>query len=658
MKVSKKIFFLILFVTVSISAQTDSIAVDLGKEGLFVFVSTQALSVDTPDENGAVKARVLRRESSSGNFEQTATAQMAGSVEEFFAAMGVENTDTVSNIDSIWTTLKQNPMIEDYGFDAINPDFLTAMGAGYYDTEVNFDLEYQYKVEYLDSQNNVVKESYSKFISPSEEPNISKPKYDELIKSDSSAIITWNANKIADEESFFVDLFYQVNGEADFNVIKNIALKRESEENYVYQTVLSPLKKENYYRVYIKPKNFLDRYGPSSDTTEFFFVDYNQLELMGKAAAVDSSIGIYLSWEKIEQKPYYLGIEIERSTDLVSGYSVLDTVSISQTEYYDKKVEDKQTYYYRFTPLLTEDTDLPFQANASATYTGENNNLMPPYNLTVSKKTDVVSLSWNSENDPFGYNVYRSVNFQEDGEIVASNLKEKSYVDSISILTQGRDYVYYVTSINEDNIESPASNKVSIKTTDDNPPPVIKELTGYAEEYRIRLTWEDLRKDYTKLAGYNVYRKSSKGKDFQKINKELVEPNFFDDESVEQGEKYTYYVSAVNFDNLESSSSNKAAFSIKEPILAAPQSINARSTSEGIEISWSNVLDDRITAYKIYRQSEGDQQQVEIGVVKARKSSFVDSSVSEGKLYHYSIKAESADSESEYSPIKSERYSQ
>ncbi|MDZ7767429.1 MAG: hypothetical protein U5K00_23935 [Melioribacteraceae bacterium] len=653
----RNILFMIVFITATINAQTDSVAVDLGKDGLFIFVSTQSLSEETPDERGAVKANILKRESSSENFEEIGIAQMATNVQRFLEIVGVDNSDTVNNVDSIWTTLKQNPMIEDYGFDAINPNFLIAMGAGYYDKDVETNSEYQYKVEYLDNQNNVVKEAFSKVISPSEKPIISQPKFDKLTKSDSSAIITWKAPKISEEESFFADLFYQVNGEGTFKLIDNIAMKRESDESFVYQTILSPLEKGNYYKVYIQPKNFLDRNGPSSDTTGFFFVDYNKLELMGQASAKDSTFGVYLSWQKIEQKPYYSGLEIKRSKDLVNGYTILDTVSISQTDYHDTNVEDKQTYHYRFTPLLSEEVELPFQASASVTYTTENDNLIPPYNLAASKKGSVVTLSWNSENDPFGYNVYRSGNFKDNGVIIAPNLKESAFVDTINNLTRGRDYVYYVTSINEANKESPVSNKVSIKLEDkNNTPPTIDELNGYAEEYRIRLTWENLYEDFNELAGFNIYKKSSTDKNLAKINDELISPNFFDDAAVASGETYTYHVTAVSYDGVESEHSNQVKFSIEKPDLSAPQRVNARSTSKGIELSWSAVIDESVVAYKIYRQSDTNKNRMEIGVVKANETTFVDSNVVEGKLYHYSVKTESANRESDFSPVGSERY--
>jgi fibronectin type 3 domain-containing protein len=63
------------------------------------------------------------------------------------------------------------------------------------------------------------------------------------------------------------------------------------------------------------------------------------------------------------------------------------------------------------------------------------------------------------------------------------------------------------------------------------------------------------------VAGYNVYR-SPDGSNWNKINLSLVGSTLYDDSTVVNGDTYSYAVTAVNLEGVESSKSGIAKASI------------------------------------------------------------------------------------------------
>lgn len=73
----------------------------------------------------------------------------------------------------------------------------------------------------------------------------------------------------------------------------------------------------------------------------------------------------------------------------------------------------------------------------------------------------------------------------------------------------------------------------------------------------VQLAWK--RNSETDLAGYNVYRSTTQGSGYQKINPSLLlsPKHKYTDKKVEKGKKYYYVVTAVNSSGIESGYSNE-----------------------------------------------------------------------------------------------------
>ena len=82
-------------------------------------------------------------------------------------------------------------------------------------------------------------------------------------------------------------------------------------------------------------------------------------------------------------------------------------------------------------------------------------------------------------------------------------------------------------------------------------------LKGKSSRSRVVLSWRRNRE--RNLAGYNVYRSTTPGSGYQKINSSLIQENRYIDVNVTSGETYYYVVTAVNKLGGESDNSNEAA---------------------------------------------------------------------------------------------------
>ena len=66
-------------------------------------------------------------------------------------------------------------------------------------------------------------------------------------------------------------------------------------------------------------------------------------------------------------------------------------------------------------------------------------------------------------------------------------------------------------------------------------------------------------------AGYYVYRTNPPGKNYIKLNSELLTATHYTDTNVEAGRTYTYFVTAVDSKKMESAASKIASATVPTP---------------------------------------------------------------------------------------------
>ena len=153
-----------------------------------------------------------------------------------------------------------------------------------------------------------------------------------------------------------------------------------------------------------------------------------------------------------------------------------------------------------------------------------------------------------------GYNVYRSARSQSEPAgtpLNARPVNATSFADQT--FTFGEEYVYVVRAVSlgtgGEPVESLNSNAVAVKPTDVFPPAPPTGLTPAPVPSPLRMSVFFAANTERDVAGYNLYRSTDPDlplKQWTKLNRNLLERTTYQDEAVKSGQRYFYYVTAVD----------------------------------------------------------------------------------------------------------------
>ena len=153
-----------------------------------------------------------------------------------------------------------------------------------------------------------------------------------------------------------------------------------------------------------------------------------------------------------------------------------------------------------------------------------------------------------------GYNVYRSARSQTDPAQTPLNsrpINATSFADQT--FSFGEEYVYVVRAVSlgtgGEPVESLNSNQVTVKPPDVFPPAPPAGLTVAASPAPLRVSVFFAANRERDVKGYNLYRSTDPDlpkERWTKLNRELLDRTTFQDEAVQSGQRYYYYVTAVD----------------------------------------------------------------------------------------------------------------
>ena len=242
---------------------------------------------------------------------------------------------------------------------------------------------------------------------------------------------------------------------------------------------------------------------------------------------------------------------------------------------------------------------------------------------------DQVDLSWTAASDPesgvASYNIYR------DGAIVGSST---TTAFSDTGLTGATQYSYQVTAVNGDGLEGPPTATAVVTTPpppDTTPPTVPTGLGATASSpTSVDLTWSASSDPESGVAGYNIYR------DGAIVGSSTA--TSFTDNGVQASTTYSYQVSAINGDGLESARSAPLSVTTPSPGDTSPPTVPGGlvATPAGptrVTLTWSAATDAEsgVTSYRIYRD----------GAFRASSTTttFADTTVVANTQYTYQVSA-------------------
>jgi predicted phage tail protein len=186
----------------------------------------------------------------------------------------------------------------------------------------------------------------------------------------------------------------------------------------------------------------------------------------------------------------------------------------------------------------------------------------PPTMITTGKEVseDAITVAWqppaanidgSTPVNLLGYNVYRVTN--QDGEgsqpINDAPISGTQYQDRNFKFGETYRYVVRAVSLGTEGgqVESLNSNSISVSPVDTFAPSAPASITVAAAPGRLSIFFPA--NPEPDIAGYNIYRSSDpdlpKGS-WNKLNSELLTRTTFQDEKVESGRRYYYYLIAVD----------------------------------------------------------------------------------------------------------------
>jgi predicted phage tail protein len=153
-----------------------------------------------------------------------------------------------------------------------------------------------------------------------------------------------------------------------------------------------------------------------------------------------------------------------------------------------------------------------------------------------------------------GYNVYRSARSQNEPAQTPLNSRP---VNATTFADQtfafGEEYVYVVRAVSlgtgGEPVESLNSNPVEVAPVDKFPPAAPAGLTAAATPTPLRISVFFAANQERDVAGYNIFRSTDPNlpkEQWTKLNRSPLERTTFQDEAVKSGQRYYYYVTAVD----------------------------------------------------------------------------------------------------------------
>lgn len=317
----------------------------------------------------------------------------------------------------------------------------------------------------------------------------------------------------------------------------------------------------------------------------------------------------------------------------IQGYNIYRDDALvgtsAGTSFSDTGLSGSTTYDYEVSAVNWEGLESP-RSNLVSVKTADDTPPTAPSGLAAQAVAhDRVDLTWvaasDAESGVASYNIYR------DGSIVGSSTTT-SFSDTG--LTGSTQYSYQVTAVNGDGLEGPPTATVMVTTPapPDTTPPTVPTGLGAAatSPTSVDLTWSASSDPESGVASYNIYRDGSP------VGSSTT--TSFTDTGVQGGITYSYQVSAVNGEGLESGRSTAASVTTPVPVDTTPPTVPAglaatTPSATSVGLTWSAASDPEsgVVSYNIYRDGSP--------LGSSTTTGFTDGGVQAGTTYSYQVSA-------------------
>ncbi len=323
-----------------------------------------------------------------------------------------------------------------------------------------------------------------------------------------------------------------------------------------------------------------------------------------------STNGIKVSWRAVNNTVNSAPV-VYRVYRKGGGDDWKKIAQVSGTSFVDKKVKSGTIYRYRVR-CYNKKTSMFLSTTGESSATRYLSKITP----SVSNISSGVSVKWTPVKGAKGYNIYRKTNGNLKLIDTVKGSSKKYYKDTT--VKSGTTYKYAVRAYNGD-----YEGLSAVKTT--------KYLAPTSVSFKntvsgLKVKWKSVKG----ANGYHIYRKI-KGGAYKKIGTAYgANATSYTDKNVVSGTTYTYRVKAYN-GKYEGGCSGKYYRYLK----AIKPSL--KNEDDGINVSWSKV--GGAAGYYVYRRAAGGSYKQIATIKNSNTTSYRDTAVSDGTVYHYTVKA-------------------
>jgi fibronectin type 3 domain-containing protein len=382
----------------------------------------------------------------------------------------------------------------------------------------------QYYIEATDGTNNATNPEINPITNPYAITviPISAPTGLTATPGDANVSLTWNS--VADASGY--NVYRSLSSTGGYTLINTVLVTATSYED------ITVTNDEKYY-YYVKS---VDSNGEESLASSIVNATPSSIILPAPTglAATPGDAKVTLTWNAVAGAS---GYNISRSLSSTGGYTQINTVLVTATSYEDTTVTNDVKYYYYVKAVDSNgEESLPSDiANAIP------ESIIPsaPTGLTATAGDAKVTLTWNAVAGASGYNISRSLSSTEGFiQINTVLVTTTSFEDTTA--TNDVKYYYFVKAVDsngEESLPSTIANATPSSPTLSAP----TGLTATAGDAKVTLTWNAV----AGATGYNVYRSTTPGSGYTKINTVPINATSYEDAEVSNDETYYYYVKAV-----------------------------------------------------------------------------------------------------------------
>jgi fibronectin type 3 domain-containing protein len=247
--------------------------------------------------------------------------------------------------------------------------------------------------------------------------------------------------------------------------------------------------------------------------------------------------------------------DVYRATVHSGPYAKINVGPVTASAYTDTGLTNGTAYYYTVKAVDNASNASGYSTEASAT-PADTTAPAAPGGLVAQAGDKQVVLLWtdNAEPDFSHYDVFRATT--PGGpytKINASALTVSTFTNTG--LTNGTTYYYVVKALDESSNASGYSAEAAVMPADTTPPAAPTGITAQAGDKQVSLVWTANAE--TDLDRYDVYRSTTPGGPYVKINVAPVLAPNYTDTSVTNNTAYYYAIKAVD------KASNAASYSLE-----------------------------------------------------------------------------------------------